>query len=328
MAEIILFSGLDGQGNTVTESLTVATTSAATKPLMGASTSSNTTWTTLTNAVGTFQARRTYEGGGSALPTTFAASRASSDPAAGRATYSTFKPNQDGGLITFPTSTIQQNWLRNFLRSVPVGHRYNIGVFHEPEDNIQNDEFTLAQWKAATNKVGQIVDEINAEKGPNSNLRNGFCIRGPGTFAASSPYDQWDWSTGFDWNVIDYVAVDPYIWNGGDVSYERQMTYDEYGNGSGQSQATMTKLLQWGKPVVLTEWGVTSTDQTDQEKADEIRAAWAWMKAWNVAHPGLPIEAALYFHYNLEADVTWEVLGAGEALAKQALIDILADAKL
>jgi hypothetical protein len=317
----------DRSGGTAQASVNYAVGTPATKPLMGASTSSNTTWSTLTNAIGQFQARRTYEGGGSTLPSSFSSSRASSDPANGRVTYSTFKPNQDGGLINFPNSAIQQNWLRSFLRSVPVGHRYNIGVFHEPEDNIANGEFTLAQWKATVNKVGQIVHEIRAEQGPNSRLRNGFCIMGPWTFDSTSPYDTWDWSGGIDWSVIDYVAIDAYIWNGNDPSYQRQMTYDDMGRGNGQTRACMTKLLQWGKPVALTEWGVTSNDQTDQEKADEMRAAWAWMKSWNVAHPELPIEAALYFHYNLEADVTWEVLGAGEELAKQALIDILADAK-
>jgi len=326
-AYTVRIQGTDSQGHATSVDLPFTVTAATVKPLLGASTSSNTTWSTLTAAVGQFQARRTYEGGGSALPATFAASRASSDPAAGRVTYSTFKPNQDGGLPTFPTSTIQQNWLRNFLRSVPVGHRYNIGLFHEPEDNIQNGEFTLAQWKAAVNKCGEIVAEINAEKGSSSRLRNGFCIMGPWTFDTASAYDQWDWSTGFNLNVIDYVAVDAYIWKGDDPSLARQMTYDDMGRGSGQTRACMTKLLQWGKPVVLAEWGVTSNDQTDQQKADEIRAAWAWFKAWSAAYPGtVPIEAVLYFHYNLEADVTWEVLG--QAQSKQALIDILADAKI
>jgi len=330
--EIIRMEGRDSQGNAVTLDIAVQVQTTTTKPLLGASTSSNTTWSTFTAAIGQPQARRTYEGGGSALPTTFAASRASSDPAAGRATYTSFKPNQDGGMATFATSTIQQNWCLAYLRSVPLGHRCNVSIWHEPGDNFGS--FTMAQWKAGVVKLGQLVAQVNAEKGPASRLRSGPMIEGPWDFHRTNtsygqqPYGPHDWFfTAAELQWIDFIGMDPYIWNGSDPSYERQMTVNDMGTGSGGDRSAMAYLAAMGKPLVLGEWGVTSNDQSDQEKADEIRAAWAWMKAWNLAHPELPIEAALYFHYNLEADVTWEVLGSGEALAKQALIDILADAK-
>jgi len=322
----------DRSGGTGQASVNYTISTPTAKPLLGASSSSNTTWTTLVNAIGQPMARRTYEGGGSALPATFAASRASSDPAAGRATYTSFKPNQDGAMPTFATSTIQQNWCLAYLRSVPVGHHFNVSIWHEPGDNFGS--FTVAQWKAGVVKLGQLVAQVNAEKGSASRLRSGPMIEGPWDFDSTNttygqiPYGPIDWKfTAAELQWIDFIGVDPYTWNGNDPTYERQMTYDDMGRGSGQTRSLMTYLTQMGKPVVLGEWGITSNDQTDQQKADEIRAAWAWMKAWNVAHPTLPIEAALYFHYNLEANVTWEVLGAGEVLAKQALIDILADAK-
>jgi len=321
----------DRSGGTAQASVNYTVSTPTVKPLLGACTSSNTTWTTLVAAVGQPMARRTYEGGGSTLPATFAASRASSDPAAGRVTYTSFKPNQDGGMPTFATSTIQQDWCLAYLRSIPVGHRCNLGIWHEPGDNFGS--FTVPQWKAGVVKLGQLVAQVNAEKGPTSRLRSGPMIEGPYDFDSTNtgygqipfgPIDWWFTAAELQW--IDYIGVDPYIWGGGDPSYERQMTYDDMGRGAGQTRSCMSYLTAMGKPIAITEWGVTSAGQTDQEKADEIRAAWAWMKAWNVAHPGLPIEAALYFHYNLSG-ATWEVLGAGEELAKQALIDVLADAK-
>jgi hypothetical protein len=331
-AYTVRVQGTDSQGHATSVDLPITVT-AAVRPLLGAGTSSNTTWSTLTAAVGQFQARRTYEGGGSALPTSFSGSRAASDLGAGRATYASFKPNQDGGMATFATSTIQQNWCLAYLRSVPVGHRFNVSVWHEPGDNFGS--FTVAQWKAGVVKLGQLVAQVNAEKGPSSRLRSGPIIEGPWDFDSTNtsygqtPYGPVDWRfTAAELQWIDFIGIDPYIWKGNDVSLARQLTYDDMGRGSGQTRACMTYLVSMGKPVVLGEWGVTSNDQSDADKAAEIRAAWDWMKAWTAAYPGTaPIEAALYFHYNLEADVTWEVLGVGEELAKQALIDILADAR-
>ncbi len=332
MAETILFSGLDGQGNAVTKSLTIATTSAAAKPLLGACTSSNTPWNTLVSAVGQFQARRTFEGGASALPTTFAASKASSDPAAGRMTVTSFKANQDGGVPTFATSTIQQNWLRGYLNSWPLDHPGRIAFWHEPGDNFGS--FSVAQWKAGVVKTGEIVQEVRAARGPRCLIENGFVIEGPWDFDSTNtsygqiPYGPVDWSfTPAQLTKVDWVGVDPYLKEPSQPSMERLMTYDDSGRLNTQTRTMMQWLAQYGKPIIVAEWGVTSNSQTDQAKADKIRSAWAWFKTWNAAHPELPFEAVLYFHYNLEAGVTWEVLGTGEELAKQALADVLADAK-
>jgi hypothetical protein len=305
-----------------------ATSPAGGKPLMGGSTSSNTTWGTFETAIGAQMARRTY---GSTIPSTFEATQAGSanDFEAGRATYWSFKPNQ----ATFATDTTQHNALRAMLRSVPVGHRFTIINYHEPEDNIASGMFTLAQWKACVQATGEIVDEINTEKGVGSKLRNGICLMGPWTFDTRSNYDTWDWTfTTAQLASIDVVCIDPYRWNPGDPSLELILTRSESGTGTGAATAVMTKLSAWGKPIVLSEWGCTSTGVADANRAAWITAAYAWMKSWNTDHPtGARFEAALYFHNNLdvaqEPRATWELLGSGQTLSKQALIDATADAR-
>lgn len=319
--------GVDSQGNPAIADRTITVSAPALKPLMGASTSSNTTWATLETAVGAFQARRTY---GSSIPSNFEASQAGSanDLEAGRASYWSFKPNQ----ATFATDTTAHNALRAFLRTVPIGHRFVIINYHEPEDNIQAGSFTLAQWKACVQKTGEIVGEIRAEQGANSKLRAGICLMGPWTFDSRSNYSAWDWTfTAAQLAAIDVVCIDPYRWNPGDPSMEQILTRNDSGTLTGTDRATMTKLLAWGKPIVLSEWGCTSTNVTDANRAAWIRATWTWFGTWNAANSAVPIEAVLYFHNNLDVSAnpkaTWEVLASGQEQSKQALADIVADAK-
>lgn len=296
------------------------------KPMMGGTTSSNSTWTPFDQAFGPVGCRRTY---GSTIPASFEASQAgtANDVEAGRASYWSFKPN----MTTYATDTSQHAALRTFLRSVPVGHPFTLICYHEPEDNIAAGSFTLAQWKACVQKTGEIVQEINAEKGPNSRLRNGICIMGPWTFDSRSAYDTYDWTfTPAQLAVIDVVGIDPYKWNPGDGSLEQILTRDDSGSLTSTTRTTMGKLSAWGKPIALMEWACTSTGFSDAGKAAWIRAAWTWMKAWNASHP-VKIEAAIYFHTNQfvssEPRSTWEVLGSGLEQSRQALADIIADAR-
>lgn len=333
--ELLRLEGTDSQGHAVTLDVpvTVSAPPAAVKPLLGACTSNNTTWSALKAAVGSFQARRTFEGGGSTLPTTYAASRAAGDPAAGLVTCMSFKPNQDGGVATFPTSTIQKNWWRGYLNSVPLDQPVKAAGWHEPGNDV-GGSFTIAQYKAFVVAAGQIVQEIRAVRGPRFLVTFGSIWEGPwdydstNTSYGQTPYGPYDWSwTATELQYIDWIGCDPYLSLANQPSMERFMMFDDSGRLNTQTRGTMQKLASMGKPIVFGEWGVTSNSQTDQAKADKITSAWAWFKAWNEAHPSTPIQAVLYFHYNLEADVTWEVLGAGEELAKAALVAVLADAR-
>lgn len=325
------FAGHDSQGHVVVVNKSISVSPTTAKPLLGICTSNDTTWASFVSAMTVPQARRTFEGGGSTLPTTFATSKAKNDPAAGVMTVSSFKPNQDGGVATFPTSTIQKSWLTSLLNSWPLNHPTRLCGWHEPGDNMPSS-FTFAQYKAFIVAAGQIVQQVRAARGPSFLVEWGPIWEGPYDFDSANtgygqtPYGPYDWSwTAAELQYIDWVGFDPYLWSANDASIERICTYDDSGHLNTQTRTTMQKFASFGKKIIIGEWGVTSNSQTDAAKAAKITAAYTWMKAWNAAHPITPIEVALYFHYNVDANVTWEVLSLPQS--KAALLGILNDAK-
>lgn len=306
----------DKAGHVATVVKPYAIATAARKPLMGASTADNTKFNTLVTAIAPakMKCRRTYDG---ALPASFSASKAFPDVANNMASYWSWKP----AAATFATDTAAQTAFSNFLNTVPAGHALNIITWHEPEDNINAAQFTLVQWKAMIKKVGEIVKSKNRPE-----LRSGICLMGPWTFDTRGAYDLWDWTfTAAELAVIDFVGIDPYRWNPGDPSLQTILTVKESGTGgAATSLPTMTKLGQWGKPVVLTEWGCTRTGVTEADAAAWITAAYNWMKTQNAA-AGIDIEAAMYFNNNLdlasEPRANWELTGATMTAFKNAVQD-------
>jgi hypothetical protein len=259
------------------------------------------------------ECRRTYDG---ALPASFSASKAFPDVANNMVSYWSWKPT----VATFPTDTAAQTAFSNFLNTVPAGHALNIITWHEPEDNINAGQFTMAQWKTLINKVGELVKAKNRPE-----LRSGFCIMGPWTFDSRGAYDTWDWTNGFDWTKIDFVGIDPYRWNPGDPSLQTILTVKESGTGgTATSIPLMTKLVQWGKPIAITEWGCTRTGTTEADAAAWITAAYNWMKSWNQSN-AVKFEAAMYFNNNLdlatEPRANWELTGACLTAFKNAVAD-------
>jgi hypothetical protein len=257
-------------------------------PVMGAAAPDTATFNNLVRAVGPLKARRTYDG---AIPISFTSSRAATDAAAGRTSYWSFKPNPK----TFATDTAAQAKLSKFLDTVPAGHKTVVIALHEPEDEILRGEYTLAQWGSTNNKVGQIV---KAKKRPE--LRHGISLMGPWTFDSRSPYYKYKWESVLNFDLVDVVGVDPYKFRTSDPSLQQMLTRSNSGRGTTPNPSTMAKLTSWGKPIVLTEWGVVSVDREGAPISSTTRAAWItagynWMKSWNASQP-VKIEAALYFH--------------------------------
>src|SRR4051794_12750147 len=81
------------------------------------------------------------------------------------------------------------------------------------------------------------------------------------------------------------------------------LTVSNYGKNKAGVKSTMQVLSSWGKPVVLTEFGVRAKDRytgktiSDSARATWIRDAYNWMVRWNSAHP-VKIEAAMYFNHS------------------------------
>ena len=257
-------------------------------PVMGAAAIDTATFNALNTAAGPLRARRTYHG---SVPSSFWSSLAATDAAAKRTSYWSFRPNPK----TFASDTAAQARLSKFLDTVPAGHKFVTIALHEPEDEIRRGDYTLAQWGAANNKVSSIV---KSKKRPE--LRFGISLMGPWTFDSRSPYYKYNLQAVLDFSRLDVVGIDPYKFRTTDPSLQTMLTKSNSGNGTAGVASTMSKLSSWGKPIVLTEWGIVSVDRAGVPISSSTRAAWitsaySWMKSWNATQP-VKIEAALYFH--------------------------------
>jgi hypothetical protein len=273
------------------------------KPLMGASTSNNTNFNTLNGVAGPLSCRRIFLGN-IAASTTWQNSATSQETGTGRRCYLSFKPTN---MTTFATDLTAQGNFSNFLDTIPVDQEVVITCFHEPEQEINAGQFTLAQWKAAVQKCGEIIHNKNRPL-----LRNAFILMGGWSFDNNSPYNAYDWITWSDPSKIDVIGIDPYIETSNDPSISTILTVNNSGKGSGSNDSALTNLLTINKPFFIGEWGVTETNKTLTQKATEITNFYNWMKnTWNPAHPNNKFEAAIYFNNNLDVpsdpDRTWEL---------------------
>lgn len=235
-------------------------------------------------------ARRTYN---TTLPGSFASSSASSDVAAGRHSFWSWKPDLTG----FPTSTSQKNAFSAFVDTIPAGHRTTIVAWHEPEDNIASGDFTLRQWGILQETVAGIVHSKGRPE-----LRYGICLMGPWTFDSRSPHYLLDWDNDLDWSVIDVIGIDPYRTTvGSTASLETMLTVPNSGSAPGAPHPSMFgKLLQYNRPISLMEWGCYNA--TEAAVVTFINDAYAWFLRWNQAHPADtdgPVDSALWFDHTL-----------------------------
>ena len=269
---------------------TPAQAATSTKPKWGASTSDNAAFDALNRQAGPLASRRTFQG---ALPSSFAKSVAAGDVAAKRTSYWSFKPN----MKTFASDSTAQTAFSKFLDTIPAGHQTVIIGWHEPEDDIASGAFTLAQYGAVQNKLGQIIDSKKR-----SELRLALCFMGQWTFDSRSPYYKYKWETVINMSNVDVIGIDPYKFRYATPSLQQMLTVPNSGSG-GSAPSMMAKITSWGKPAAIMEWGVRAKDsktgQTipESDRARFISEGYNWMKAWNANSANRSkIEAANYFH--------------------------------
>lgn len=204
------------------------------KPVVGAyAGDTQSSFQAFESQVGTLLIRRSYAGPG-VLPADFASSNAGVDDGLRESIWS-FKPTPS----TFAAGG-NDTWFNSFLDSIPNGHKTIIILWHEPEDNIRNNEFTLAEWKAANNHMGQLVHAKSRTE-----LRSAINLMGPWTFNPSSPYYTTEyWDSGFTTN-IDYIGFDPYCTTSSFVDLA--------------NDANFLRAMSWAnthsKQVILPEFG-------------------------------------------------------------------------
>lgn len=259
------------------------------KPVIGITGGSESGFNDINSQVGPVLARRTYDGN---LPANWSVSAAYSDYAANRHSYWSFKPS----VMTFPTDTVAKAAFSDFLDTIPPDHDVTIVVWHEPEDNIAAGDWTLSQWGALQDAAAAIVRSKQRE-----NLRFGICFMGPWTFDSRSPYFNFDWDNALDWNLIDVIGIDPYRTQAGSsMSLQTMLTVRNSGSGTGSAPSMLEKLVTYGKPISIMEWGAYNS--SEESVATFISDAYAWMCLWNQTHMTAAsgwIESALWFNYTL-----------------------------
>jgi hypothetical protein len=290
------------------------------KPLVGITGSSNTTFNDINTLVGPVLARRSYD---STLPSSWQTSNGNIDVAAGRTSVWGWHPDT----TTFPSSTSQQDAFSAFLDTIPATHRVYITAKHEPEDSITQGTFTLAQWGATLTKIGQIVRGKGRPL-----LQFGPTFQGTWTFDTRSPYDTYDWRSVLDLAYVDYVGLDPYRTSSGTAAtWEQMMTVGNSGSSS-SIRSTMDTMIDWGKPVMLSEFGVFNKPGdtptiSEAQKIAFIQGAYSWAKSWNLTHPvGSPgfVIGMIYFNLTL---IGSDVMLSTTA-QQQAYAAIVADSKV
>ena len=289
------------------------------KPLIGVTGGTESAFQTIDAQIGYGTCRRTYnQPSPTVLPASFADSDGATDvtDGRGRVSYWSWKPSVTG----FPTSSTQQAAFSAFLDSIPSGHETVIVAWHEPEDNIEGGDFTLAQWGALQDSVAAIVRGKGRPE-----LRMGICLMGQWTFDTRSGRTSWDWAGCLDWDLIDVVGIDPYrTTSGSTVSLEQILTVNNSGSGTGgTAPSTMAALAAWGKPISLMEWAVSNS--TEESVATYITDAYAWFKRWNQANPATPIESAIWFNYSVATPPNDNFLTGVEVPAYAAIV---ADSKV
>lgn len=268
---------------------------AAIKPKLGGTGIDNTEFNAFQSSVNAasppgLACRRTFDG--AAVPSSFGVSKMGPESTSGRAQIWSWKPS----LANFATNTALHNQLIAFWNTFPWSTlpEVIITLWHEPEDNIAAGTFTVAEYKAAINKLAQLVKAYGQPK-----LKTCFILMGAWTFDSTSAYSAYDFVTGWDLPSLDYIGLDPYRFKQSEPSMEIQLTSPNYGraNPPAGQKSPMASLLPLGKPFIIPEWASTeSAPVTQAQKAQWITDAYAWMKAWNVAHPTQPIVYAPYFN--------------------------------
>lgn len=259
----------------------------ARKPLVGAATAGDTaaSFAALESQVGALRIRRSYTAAG-VFPATFAASTAGIDVGLRESVWS-FKPDP----ADFAAG-VHDAWFVAFLDSIPPGHPVIFILWHEPEDNIKDGEFSLAAWQAANARMGRLVHATGRPE-----LRTAICLLGGWTFDVRGPYYSVEyWDPRFD-TSIDYIGFDP---------YDRQGLFTSLAD-----DANLGRALSWasahGKLVLLPEFGATDDPGGDPgKKAAWIRDTYAFAAASN-------FYAILYF--NIDGSIPGVRLMTEEAIS-------------
>ena len=159
--------------------------------------------------------------------------------------------------------------IRGFFASIPTNYRVLISVHHEPEDNVQNGDFTAADWRAWNEAImAQCVAAREARSTNKNWLKFSTCLMG------------WTFDTDSGRNPENYRVDSVDMW-GYDayklgtqrfsaqyaIDHGKAWGYGEVGNRQNGTDTQMYDMLRQGieqwttrttKPKVVAYWQATA----------------------------------------------------------------------
>lgn len=207
-----------------------------------------------------FQHRRSFTQGD--MPATFAQSACSADPANDWLSMWSFTATTTNGRLQSIANGNHDQKIRNWVQSVPAGHRVWWSFCHESDAKVAKGEATVADVNAAFVRAGQVMDQMRSEgvsQVVSGNVKLVMNLTN-NNFNKQGSSHQNRFNTGLA--ACDSFALDIY---GGAAGDNRN-----FPNWSADA-------LAWINGTALTlvpEWGIWETSASDAKGTIETKSAW------------------------------------------------------
>lgn len=241
--------------------------------------------------VGQMSVRRSYDNN---MPSTFAGSAASGDPARGCASMWSWS---DTSQVSAVASGSLNSKLLGFFNSIPAGHRVWAIFWHEVDLHYR----TFATYQSA---YAQIRAQLEASTADTSLVKVGGLL-------TSSGFRNGDGNNYFDSSHM-FVGVDAYeFWRPqgspddpktGSLSQHRTISYLIGDGVNGGANDTATRL---GLPLIFGEYGIHPFPPTDPDYATGSRPLRLQQAVDYLDNNANPVEAFAYFHSDAGGSGPW-----------------------
>lgn len=280
---------------------------ASTKKIwVGANANGTVNFDPLNTAAGPMMERRSFQQPSQGTPSNISATTMPPDVTAGRMSLWSFKESP----AVFKTGS-KDSAFRSLLAS--INHPTYIALYHEPGSEFRDGVFTVADWKAANNRMGDLIHQAGK-----SFIKSCIIPEGRWAFSTAGGFGSYDyWDAGFA-ETIDVIGFDQYS-----RSTNPNFTVEGFLSikpATGQTWAPMAWARAKNKPVIIPEWGI-SDDIGQVEKAKAIHRFWDWVQAQQ------DIEAINYFSNNQDVASDPGATYAVHDESLQALKEIVAEAR-
>lgn len=249
-------------------------------PIVGANAAGITAFENLNQDAGPFQARRSFQQPNQGVPA-YSATTLEQDAQAGRTSIWSFKEHP----ATFKTGS-KDAAFRSLLSA--INHPTYITLYHEPGSELRAKLFTMADWRAAINRMGDMIHDADKPY-----IQSCIILEGRWAFNTGNGFGNFNfWNSDFN-DTVDVIGFDQYS-----RSTKPNLTVEGYLANkplTGQTWAPMSWARDKEKRVIIPEFGI-SDDIGQAEKAKAIKRFYEWSKAQS------DVDVINYFSNNQEVD--------------------------